>query len=292
MDPAHKSISLVLGGGGARGYAHVGVIRALEEHGFAVHSIAGCSMGALVGGIYAAGKLADYEIWARKIDRRQIFSLMDISFGGGGLLKGERVIGALRELVGELRIEDLPISFTAVATDLIREREVWIDKGPLFDAIRASISLPLFFTPVDHLGVRLVDGGIFDPVPIAVTYRDRTDLTVAVSLSGPPSARTRDAPLSDKVEEANGSSARLWKLFPGRTEKGERPDDAPWDLSFVASRSLDVMQGVITRQRLASNPPDVLIEIPRDACGILEFDRASELIALGYEMARARLETL
>jgi NTE family protein len=290
MDPARKSISLVLGGGGARGYAHIGVIRALEEHGFSIRSIVGCSMGALVGGIYAMGKLAEYEAWARKIDRRQLFSLMDISFGGGGLLKGERVIAALRELVGEKRIEDLPIPFTAVAADIVREREVWMDEGPLFDAIRASISLPVFFTPVDHLGVRLVDGGIFNPVPIAATFRDRTDLTVAVSLSGPPSRATRDAPLEDEVEEASGFSARLWKLLPGRGEKSAQAEPAAWDLSYVASQSLDVMQAVITRQRLASNPPDVLIEIPRDACGMLEFDRAGELITLGYDLARGRLQ--
>lgn len=294
MDPARKNISLVLGGGGARGYAHVGVIRALEEHGFSIRSIAGCSMGALVGGIHAAGKMAEYEAWALKIDRRQIFSLMDISFGGGGLLKGERIIGALRELVGDRQIEDLPIPFTAVAADIVREREVWIDKGPLFDAIRASISLPLFFTPVDHLGVRLVDGGLFDPVPIAVTYRDRTDLTVAVSLSGPPPREGKDPLPPEKADQADHSPPRKWKLFAGKgeKEKGEPPEDTPWDLSFVVGQSLDVMQGVITRHRLASHPPDVLIEIPRDACGILEFDRAGELIALGYELARKRLAEL
>jgi NTE family protein len=264
MDPAHRTISLVLGGGGARGYAHVGVIRALEEHGFAVRSIAGCSMGALVGGIYAAGKLAEYEAWARLIDRRRIFGLVDLAFGGGGLLKGERLIGALRELVGDQLIQDLPIAFTAVASDLVREREVWIDRGPLFDAIRASISLPVFFTPVDYLGTRLVDGGIFDPVPTSVTFKDRTDLTVAVSLSG---------------------AARTPAPAPGASSEAE----APWDLSYVASQSLDVMQAVITRQRLAANPPDLLIEIPRDACGILDFDQAEKLIALGYEVAKARL---
>lgn len=301
MVPARKTISLVLGGGGARGYAHIGAIRALEEHGFQVRAIAGCSMGALVGGIYASGKLGEFETWARRIDRRRIFSLMDLAFGGGGLLKGERLIATLRELVGDKRIEDLPMAYTAVAADIVREREVWIDRGPLFDAIRASISLPVFFTPVDHMGVRLVDGSVFDPVPTAVTFRDHTDLTVAVSLGGPPSRRTgaapQDAPLEDKVEEASGASARLWKLFNGRTEK-EKPaapepePPAAWDLSFVASQSLDVMQAVITRQRLASNPPDVLIEIPRDACGILEFDRAAELVALGYELAKGRLAAL
>jgi NTE family protein len=149
--------------------------------------------------------------------------------------------------------------------------------------------LPLFFKPVDHLGIRLVDGGIFDPVPIAPTYRDDTDLTVAVSLSGPAARQAKEAPPAEQAEEATGFSARFWKHFPGRAEKGERSDDEGWDLSYVVSQSIDAMQGVITRQRLATHPPDVLIEIPRNACGLLEFDRASELIALGYELARGRV---
>jgi NTE family protein len=294
VDPARKDISLVLGGGGARGHAHIGVIRALVEHGFSIRSIAGCSMGALVGGIYAMGRLEEYEAWVRRIDRRQIFSLLDLSFGGGGLVKGERVIAALRTLVGEMQIEELPIRFTAVAADIVRGREVWIDRGPLFDAIRASISLPLFFTPAEHQGVRLVDGGVFDPVPIAATYRDGTDLTIAVSLSGPPSRQSSDPPVSEQVEEASGFSARLWRRLPGRGErngKGERSEER-WDLSFVVSQSIDAMQGVITRQRLAAHPPDVLIEIPRDACGVLEFDRAGELIALGHHLTRERVAGL
>jgi NTE family protein len=270
--PVRRGASLVLGGGGARGWAHIGVIRALLEAGLPIGSIAGCSMGALVGGIHATGKLDELEAWARGINRRQIFSLLDLSFGGGGLLKGERVIAALRALVGEVRIEELPVRFTAVAADIEREREVWIDDGPLFDAIRASISLPLFFTPVDRGGVRLVDGGVFDPVPIGPTYRDGTDLTVAVSLSGP--ASRPEAP------PASVGGADL----PARARRR-----AVWDLSYVVSQSLDAMQGVITRQKLAAHPPDLLIEIPRDACGLLDFERAAELIALGYELARRRI---
>jgi NTE family protein len=290
LDPSRRSISLVLGGGGGRGHAHIGAIRALEEYGFIVRSISGCSMGALIGGIYAMGKLAEYEAWARQIDRRLVFSLLDLSFGGGGLVKGQKVIGALRELVGEARIEELPIRYTAVASDLEREREVWIDEGPLFEAIRASISLPLFFTPVERAGVRLVDGGIFDPVPMAPTYRDVTDLTVAVSLSGPARGWEPEAPGIEQVEEASPLTALL-KRPARRADRGER-DDGGWDLSYVVSQSIDAMQGLITRYKLAAHPPDVLIEIPRDACGILEFDRAGELIDLGYERARARLAEL
>jgi NTE family protein len=288
MESRRKTVSLVLGGGGARGLAHIGVIRALEEHGFDVRSIAGCSMGALVGGILAMGKLGDYEKWARQLSRRAMFTLLDFTFGGGGLVRGDRLMGALRELVGDARIEDLPVRFTAVAADLLRDREVWIEQGPLFDAIRASISLPLFFTPVDHGGVRLVDGGIFDPVPIAPTYRDVTDLTIAVSLSGPPAKQPQEAPSQQAEEEPFGFSTRLWQRLTGRS--GEVPaSDGAWALSYVVGQSIDAMQGVITRLKLASNPPDILIEIPRDACGLLEFDRADELIALGHDLGGARL---
>jgi NTE family protein len=300
MTPTQRTISLVLGSGGARGLAHIGAIRALEERGLAVRSISGCSVGALVGGIYAMGKLAEYERWVRQVDRRAIFSLLDFSFGRGGLLKGERLIAELRGLVGETRIEELPVRFTAVAADIVREREVWIDRGPLFDAIRASISMPLFFTPVDHLGVRLVDGGLFDPVPVAPTYRDLTDLTVAVSLNGPP--RGHDglepgAPEPEPVEagpapEPGSLHARLRAFFAGR--RAEEPEDGAedWGIAYVVSQSFDAMQAVVARQKLATNPPDLLIEVPQDACGLFEYDRADELIALGYRLARERLARL
>jgi hypothetical protein len=179
-----RTISLVLGSGGARGYAHIGVIGWLKDHGFAIRSIAGSSMGALIGGIYATGKLDAYAEWVRALDRSDVLQLLDLSFGRSGLFKGERVMRALQDLIGEYDIEDLPISFTAVATDLDTEKEVWLSKGPLFDALRASIAIPTLFTPFQYKGRRLVDGGLVNPLPIAPTLRDMTDLTIAVNLSG------------------------------------------------------------------------------------------------------------
>ncbi|MCO6411442.1 MAG: patatin-like phospholipase family protein, partial [Thiogranum sp.] len=179
-----RTVSLVLGSGGARGYAHIGVIGWLQDHGFDIRSIAGSSMGALIGGIYAAGKLDAYANWVRALERRDVLQLLDLSFGRSGLFKGERVIRALRDLIGDYDIEDLPVSFTAVATDLDAEKEVWLSKGPLFDALRASIAIPTLFTPFECNGRRLVDGGLVNPLPIAPTLRDMTDLTIAVNLSG------------------------------------------------------------------------------------------------------------
>lgn len=286
-----KRISLVLGSGGARGLAHIGVIRALEEHGYRIESISGCSMGALIGGIYATGKLDDYEQWVRQIDKMGIFSILDFSFGNGGLVKGERLISVLRGLVGETMIEDLPVSFTAVAADIVREREVWISRGPLFDAIRASISMPLFFTPFRYNGVTLIDGSVFNPVPIAPTFHDLTDLTVAVNLNGPV------APMAAEPEETatdvSGLSAFTSKvqefIASFGTDKRSR-DDRDWDMFYVINQSFDAMQGMVARQKLAAHPPDLLINIPRDACGTLDFDRADEMVALGYAVARQCLD--
>lgn len=286
-----KSVSLVLGSGGARGLAHIGIIHWLEEHGYRIESIAGCSMGALIGGIYAAGRLDDYELWVRGIDRMGIFSLLDFSFGRGGLFKGERLIATLKSLVGEMQIEDLPISFTAVTADIVREREVWLNKGPLFDAIRASISMPLFFTPVRHNGITLIDGSVFNPVPIAPTYHDLTDLTIAVNLNGPP-LQKHNPPREESQTDNEGTFGEKVRHFftslKGDTTGNHSQD---WDMLYVVNQSFDAMQGMIARQKLAAHPPDALINIPRNACGTLEYDRAAEMIALGYQAAGEQMAT-
>jgi len=184
------SVSLVLGSGGARGMAHIGVIHWLEEHGFNIESISGSSIGALVGGTHAANKLDIFENWVRALDTVDIISLLDVSWHKGGFVKGDKIIDTMTELIGDQQIEDLQLKYTAVATDINNEKEVWINSGPLFDAIRASISLPLFFSPVKRHGLELIDGGILNPVPIGPTLSDSTDLTIAVNLGGKPDAES------------------------------------------------------------------------------------------------------
>lgn len=288
MTDKAKSVSLVLGSGGARGLAHIGIIHYLEEQGFKIESITGCSIGALIGGIHAAGKLDEYEKWVKEIDKIDIFSLLDFTFGRTGLVKGDKLMKKLREMVGDAQIDDLDISFTAVAADISREREIWFSKGPLFDAIRASISLPLFFTPFEYKGIKLLDGGIFNPVPIAPTYHDMTDMTIAVNLIGPLEDNSELLPQKEDADGSEGFQdkvkAYLAKFLPDTPEEGE-----DWDYFYIASQSFDAMQGVIARQKLASHPPDVVIEIPRNACGILDFDRAEEMIELGYRKAKQQL---
>ncbi len=297
-----KQVSLVLGSGGARGMAHIGVIEVLEENGYEIASIAGCSMGALIGGIHAMGKLSVYKDWACALDKSDVFRLLDFSFSSGGLLKGDRVIEALRELVGDSRIEDLPIAFTAVATDLDARREVWIDDGPLFDAVRASISVPTVFAPVQVGGRTLVDGGLLNPIPMSPTLRDDTDMVIAVDLAG-HSDRGFDqvqdedddpgllAPANDGLDEyrqaINGFVDRLTKkVSNGILDNNE----GRLGMLEVVNRSFDVMQVTLSRIRLAEHQPDLLISIPRNVCLTYEYNRAAEVIAVGRRQTEEALE--
>lgn len=294
-----KTVSLVLGSGGARGLAHIGVIRWLEENGYAIRSVSGCSMGALVGGIYAAGKLGEYESWVRSVTKRDIVALLDISWGGGGLVKGDRIIHTMVDLVGAVAIEELPMPYTAVAVDLKNEKEIWIQSGPLFDAIRASISLPLLFTPFKVNGVPLIDGGVLNPVPIAPTFGDRTHMTIAVNLDGP--AKKEPQPTVEPPEPQPPSPfaetiSRFIKKFQkneAREEKREtKVEEEDWSTYDIATQAFDAMQGTIARLKLAAYPPSCVIDIPKNACGLLEFDRAAEMIELGYRAAKERLPSL
>ncbi len=284
-----KTISLVLGSGGARGLAHIGIIRWLEDNHFDIRSICGCSMGALIGGIYAAGKLDDYQQWVSALRKIDIVTLLDFSWKKSGFVKGDKIINTLIELVGDQKIEDLPLSFTAVATDMANEREVWLKSGRLFDAIRASISLPFFFTPFFHKGIHLIDGGVLNPVPIAPTFGDATDMTIAVNLGGPaaPVQNPEKKPIQKKDPSALQlkvqkyiSRFKIPKKTAAETDRG---------MYEIASQAFDAMQNTIARQKLAAYPPDLIIEIPRNACGTLEFFRASEMIDLGYQTAMKKL---
>lgn len=260
MTRPKKTVSLVLGSGGARGLAHIGVIHVLEERGYEISSIAGCSAGALVGGIFAAGKLAEYEEWVRNLTKLDMVNLLDIAWVGGGLVKGDRIIRRMKQLVGECLIEDLPIRFTAVATELKSGREVWLNQGPLFDAIRSSCSLPIFFTPVRYREKMLVDGGVVNPVPIAPVFDDHTDLMLAVNLGGKP---IKD-PANDNTKDVGAAE--------------------------VAYLVFDAMQSTIARQKLAAYPPDLTIEIPRNAARTFDVERAAEMIDLGRRAAEKVLD--
>ncbi|OBT31817.1 patatin-like phospholipase family protein [Vibrio splendidus] len=284
-----KTVSLVLGSGGARGLVHVGIIRWLIEHGYQIKSISGCSIGALIGGVYAAGKLDEFEEWVTSIDQSDMAMMLDFSWQSSGIFKGDKIIDTLRGLIGEISIEDLPIPYTAVAANVADEKEVWLQTGSLFDAIRASISLPLFFTPHVINGEVLIDGGVLNPVPIAPTFSDKTDFTLAVNLGGEPEMLQQEViPVSLPTKESNlhekvvhfidnlGSSVKSKMNF----------NFAAYD---IANQAFDAMQSTIARQKLAAYPADITLELPRNACGTLEFDRSQEMIDRGYHLAQAKL---
>jgi NTE family protein len=277
------TVSLVLGSGGARGLAHIGVIQWLTENGYEIRSISGSSMGALVGGIYATRKLAVYAEWVLALERMHVLRLLDPTIGSPGRFKGERIISVLRQLVGDCNIEDLPISFTAVATELESGDEVWLRQGNLFDAIRASMATPLVFTPFKHGERLLVDGAVVNPVPIAPTLDDATDLTIAVDLSGPAEVRPL-VPQSGSLIGDNGYRSRILKFINTvrPTPKAKEPSRGMFNVAMV---SMQAMQDTIARLRMSAYSPDVLIEVPRNVCGFFEFWKAEELIALGRERA-------
>ena len=283
------SISLVLGSGGARGLTHIGIIRWLEDNGYRIDSISGSSIGALVGGIYAMGKLDEFVNWVSAINHSEMFDLLDFTLRSAGIVKGERIIETLRNLTGEKNIEDLPIPFTAVASDIVNEKEVWISSGPLFEAIRASISIPLLFAPGNYRGLQLLDGGILNPVPIAPTFRDYTEQTIAVNLSGPVDPTVK---LPEKVTEEDSEDSffsRTVSDFVESLRKEAKPSRLE-GIYDVAIQAIDTMQGTIGRQKLAAYPPDHVVTVPRSICTIMEFDKARELIDAGYELAGQQLQ--
>lgn len=281
----------MLGSGGARGLAHIGVIKWLVENGYEIRSIAGSSMGALIGGIYATGKLDIYENWVRVLRKRDVMRLLDFAYSRAGLFSGDRIIRKLRDMLGDTRIEDLPIAFTAVATDLDADREIWLTRGSVFDAIRASIAIPTVFTPVTYRGRLLVDGGLLNPIPIAPTLKDVTDITVAVSLSGKDEVFAAAAESEHENEKVGNSYQHAISEFIEGLQMrfvSDENEATAVNVFELMSRSLEAMEHLITRLKLAAYSTDYLIEIPANACGIFEFHRANEMIELGY--ARAQRE--
>jgi NTE family protein len=297
---AGKRVALALGSGGARGYAHIGVIGELHARGFDIVGIAGSSMGALVGGLEAAGKLDDFAEWAKSLTQRSILRLLDPKITAAGVLRAEKILDAVRDILGEVTIEELPIPYTAVSTDLLSGKSVWLQRGPVDAAIRASIAIPGVIVP--HLldGRLLADGGILDPLPMAPISAVNADLTIAVSLSG------SEAGGEEPDDEPNATTEWLGRIWRSTTalfdavqsdESEDKLIDATKEVSVprlgsfeVMNRTIDIAQAALARHTLAAYPPDVLIEVPRTACRSLEFHRAAEVINIGRELAAAVLD--
>jgi NTE family protein len=312
-------MALCLGSGGARGYAHIGVINELLHRGHQIVGISGSSMGALVGGLYAAGKLDEYTEWARSLTQRAVLRLLDPSISAAGVLRAEKILDSVRDILGDVTIEDLPIPYTAVSTDLIAGKSVWLQRGPVDAAIRASIAIPGVITPHVLDGRLLADGGILDPLPMAPISAVNADLTIAISLAGndprqPAAAvetragtewmnrvwRSTSALLDTKAARsvldtpsARSVLSRFTTSSDDELVDAEKESPAPKLGSFeVMNRTIDIAQAALARHTLAAYPPDLLIEVPRTACRSLEFHRAAEVIAIGQELAAAAFDSL
>lgn len=284
-----QRVALALGSGGARGYAHIGVIQVLEERGFEICSVAGTSMGALVGGVFAAGRLKPFTEWALALKRPDVLRLIDPTWSGPGAMTADRLINHLNDFLTDVEIENLPIPYTAVATDLTARREVWFQKGQLRSAIRASIAIPGVITPVVVNGRLLADGGLLNPVPIEPTAAAGADLTVAVSLQAPRPAHETASPVR---AAAAPSWTRLRQVFSSRSARATPASPVPDDLRIgdVLGLSLDAMQDLIARYRMAGLPPDIHITVPVSASGIMDFHKAAELMALGRDLTIKALD--
>lgn len=277
-----KTVSLVLGSGGARGYAHIGVIKELEKQGYEIKSISGSSMGALVGGLYASGKLQAYEDWVLNFDALDILKLVDFSFSDGGMIKADKVFDKIEEFIGEdVLIEDLPIPFTATATDILNKKEVWLKKGSLKDAIRASIAIPTIFTPKKLNGRVLFDGGILNPVPILPVTSEFTDLVIAVNLND-------DAIIKDKHKKIFQEDDSYFKKTIGKFLNKKFTNTKKKKLSYfeILNLSIESMQDVIARHQLASHKPDIMINVSSKACEFYDFHKAKELIEYGGSLTK------
>lgn len=274
-----KDIALVLSSGGARGLAHIGAIEELELHGYHISSIAGCSMGALIGGVYAAGKLNEFREWMKTIDRKKMLGLIDFSLSLNHIVKGTRIIEAIMEFVPDVNIENLPIPYCAIATDLKAGREVMFRKGSLFKAIRASISLPSFYEPVTLNDMILIDGGIINPLPLNRVKRQSGDILVGVDVSGHDYKAQWDELHRLTAMQKSDTSLKT-KILDMLI-----PDNIEFNYYTVLSRasSLMIRQNSILMAQFMN--PDILIDIQMNRYGTFDFDKSEKLIAIGRQKA-------
>lgn len=275
-----KDVALALSSGGARGLAHIGAIEELEAQGYHITSIAGCSMGALIGGVYAAGKLSEFREWMKTVDRKKMLELTDFSLSLNHIVKGNRIIEAIMEFVPDMAIEDLPIPFCAVATDWKAGREVVLNNGGLFEAIRASISLPSFYEPVQRDGMILIDGGVVNPIPMNRVMRKEGDILVGVDVSGHDYKAQWEKmnKLTQMQKNDNSLKAKLLDLII--------PDNIEFNYYTLLSRtsSLMIRQNSILMAQLMK--PEILVDIQMSRYTTFDFDKSEKLIAIGRQKAK------
>ncbi len=301
-----KKVALVLSSGGARGIAHIGVIRELEARGYTISAISGTSIGAVIGGFYAAGKLDEYTDWVCSLGLYNVFNLIDFSFSSKGVIKGKKVFLKMSEWMKDTKFEDLNIPFSCVAVDLKHRKEVVLNCGDVMDSIRASIAIPGYIEPMLLNGVYLYDGGIINPLPVNRVHRTGDELVVAVDLNAyqpdfEPKAYWKSnepeaSPTLKKVSEMWANATKKVAILQRRTsnDKGKPNPGSKEQLSRLGALNemFELMQENITLQSLQNASPDLLIKIPRNLCNTFEFHRSKELIAYGREQTSIALENI
>jgi len=281
MESESKNVALVLGGGGARGMAHIGVIEELEKHGYTITSIAGTSIGSMVGGFYAAGKLDAFKKWVLNLDKVDVYSLFDFTIDSQGLIKGDRIFKKIEHLIPDQDISGLPIPFKAVAADINSGKEVVFEEGSMFTAIRASSAIPSILTPVKYGDTELVDGGVLSPIPSKFVQRNEGDILVVVDVSAPiPYKR-----IQESVQEQNEYLKKLnefisrWRAVAPK----ERPRFESNNILGLMNKSFRLIQNRLTQMLIEQYPPDIHVQVSRDSCSTFELYRAKEMIELGRE---------
>lgn len=296
----NKKVALALASGGPRGFAYIGAIEELLARGYQITSIAGVSAGSLVGGIYAAGGLEAFKEWLFGLDPMKVVSLMDFSVSKNYLVKGEKVMNAIKERVPDVNIEDLPIPFTAVATDLFTGEEVIFRKGPLFDAIRASISIPSMFKPAQIDGRTLVDGGMVNTFPLNRVERTPGDILVGFNVNQIDAAEIQGfldsrAALQKSAQEKNllGRIETTFQEFRLVADAAEDhlPVNASDNMVKILQRSFGIMNSTIARMGIALNPPDILVDLPFDTYhGVYGYSHAPEIAERGRQLMADALD--
>ena len=293
-----KKVQLVLGCGGARGIAHIGVIDRLLEDDYEIVEVYGCSMGSVVGGMFCAGFLPQYRDWLIRQTKSDIYRLFDITFSMQGFVKGERIFSVLEQLAGKQQIETLPIPFTAIATDMLSRKEVHFTNGDLYKALRASTGIPGVFKPISENNSLFVDGGVLNPLPVSLVKRRDDAIIVAVDLNGPSVPKPPALPSTSIPTEVENEAwemvsrlRRYLSMDPKPEEKGQKEPAPPsFSMFEILDAAYDATLDRLVEVMLQAYPVDVVVQIPRNAASVFEFYRAAELIELGKDQYNKAIE--